>query len=77
MDENYKAGKVSVSWDDVQPGDIVFIDNYEDGKFPRADPKISGPYVVKTVKDRRLETTWNRRYQSTFSYYPNNLLREG
>lgn len=32
---NYKAGFRSVKHDELKWGDVVYIDNYEDGKFHR------------------------------------------
>ncbi len=65
---------VNVTWDEVENGDEIFIDNYQRGKFPKASPQISGPYMVVDLASRRLA-----RMQSTsapFMYYPNNLLKE-
>jgi hypothetical protein len=42
MDTKYKK----VSWCEVAVGDVVFLDNYEGGLYPNADPKVSGPFVV-------------------------------
>jgi hypothetical protein len=62
-----------VTWDDVAIGDVVYIDNYQDGKFPHADPKISGPFTVAVGNGcgRWLDT----KKGTGFGYYPNNLLK--
>jgi hypothetical protein len=48
------------------------IDNYEGGKFPNADPRFSGPFVVDDVECRRL--TGLQSGQTLF-HYPENLYR--
>lgn len=70
-DYNYRAGLVSVTWADVAVGEFVWTDNYEGGRFPKANPLISGPYQVVSVADRRLS---GRRGE--FMHYPDNLLRK-
>lgn len=60
-----------VTWNDVKEGDIVYIDNYEDGKYPMASPAISGPFMISNHFQRRLVRVDNGRY---LHHYPNNLL---
>jgi hypothetical protein len=83
MDDSLYDGYERVSWRDVKDGDTVWIDNFEHGKFPKADPKISGPYIVESVERRILRTTWNVKFLGrgkgsprSFMHYPNNLLRK-
>ena len=66
------ANYTRLTWDSVHAGDTVYIDNYENGKYPDASPAISGPYIVSDVKYRRLTMTWGKL--STFMHYPDNLL---
>jgi hypothetical protein len=64
-----------VTWDDVKIGDVVYIDNYQSGKFPKANPKVSGPMTVVKGNGwcgRCLQNVSGR----TFMHYPNNLLME-
>ena len=65
---------VDVSWSDVQDGDRVWIDNYEKGEKPLANPLISGPYLVVSVDRRTLRTLFGK-LQRTMMHYPNNLLK--
>jgi hypothetical protein len=62
-----------VTWDDVAIGDVVHIDNYQDGKFPHADPQISGPFTVARGNGcgRWLVNAKGRG----FMHYPDNLLK--
>lgn len=69
----YRAGYRKVTWADVKEGDTVWIDNHEDGKYPHANPQISGPYTVHHQGNRTLRTT-GRRFDYPFGHYPNNLL---
>lgn len=69
------ANMRKITWADVTVGDIVYIDNYQDGDFPRANPQVSGPYTVHHVGNRVLRTI-GRRFDSSFMHYPNNLLTE-
>ena len=61
-----------VTWNDVAIGDTVFVDNYQDGQFPKASPKVSGPFtvIVGNGCGRCLRTNKGRM----FMHYPNNLL---
>ena len=73
-------GFVSITWADVQDGDTVYIDNYQGGEFPSANPRVSGPYRIVNTKERQLETigwTLSNGYslERKFFYYPNGLLR--
>jgi hypothetical protein len=65
----------AITWKDVKIGETVFIDNYENGKFPSADPRISGPYTVEVGNGcgRWLKNPRNGR---GFMHYPDNLLVE-
>lgn len=62
-----------VTWDDVTIGDVVYIDNYQNGKFPDANPKVSGPFKVAKGNGcgRWLENNKGRGMM----HYPNNLLK--
>lgn len=67
----------NITWADVKRDDIVFIDNWQNGLFPKADPKISGPYRVENTHFRWLETiNPSFRFQRSLGHLPNNLLRE-
>ncbi len=68
------------TWDQLKPGDCVWIDNYQDGKFPTANPKLSGPYRVMSLKYRQLRTLYkvprNKEYRNhTFTYCLNGGLQ--
>lgn len=67
-----------VKWDDVAIGDTVYIDNYQNGQFPKASPKISGPF--KVVKGngcgRCLEVTKGKAKGQTFMSYPETLIQK-
>lgn len=52
-DEQVYAGYVPVRWSDVKPGDEVYMDNYVHGRYQYASEKISGPYFIVSVHDRR------------------------
>ena len=68
-------GYIKVKWSEVTIGDIVFIDNFQRGKFPRANPHISGPYTV--AGDHLLRTTWTIKGQyRTFRNSLEDLLKE-
>jgi hypothetical protein len=75
MPEKDGARLVPVAWSDVKDGDTVWTDSYQDGKFPNANPRICGPFVVKRARDRVLLNT-RFRYGRTFTHYPETLLRE-
>lgn len=83
MSDPLYDGYQPVTWDDLRDEDVVYIDNYQHGRFPLADPKLSGPYRVFDVQDRRLyynkqigrgERAWTIKH--SFMHYPNNLLRK-
>lgn len=69
----YRRNFIKVKQSQVQMGDLVYIDNYQDGKFPKASPVIAGPFrkVVGNGSGRCFEATNNR----TTAYYPDTLLR--
>jgi hypothetical protein len=59
----------------VSVGDTACIDNFQQGKFPRAIPKISGPYIV--AGDHLLRNTWTIKGQyRTFRNLLEDLLKE-
>jgi len=66
----------SVKWADLKPGDQVYIDNYQGGRFPNAQPRISGPYYVHHVKGRLLKFRGAKR-DRLFAHFPENLVVEG
>ncbi len=63
-----------VTWKDVKIGDVVYVDEYEDGKYPKADPRITGPYtvIVGNGCGHCLESAFGR----FLMHYPDNLLVE-
>lgn len=67
-------GYSNVTWNDVQDGQTVYIDNYQRGEKPLASPRISGPYTVQNACNRRLKTAFGLRYERTFIHLPHNLL---
>jgi hypothetical protein len=69
---DYKPGLVRTCWSDVSLGDTVYIDNYQDGEFPSANPKVCGPFTV--VKGNGCGRCLKGK-RGTFMHYPNNLLR--
>lgn len=62
-------------WSRVSFGDTVYIDNWQSGEFPLADPKISGPYLVNDRKNHYL-FKMGSDWRAIFMHYPNNLLVE-
>jgi hypothetical protein len=66
----------SIAWDAVRIGDVVFIDNYEAGKYPLANPKTSGPFEVAKGNGcgRCLKCLVGPAKGCVFMHYPNNLL---
>jgi len=62
-----------ISWKDVKIGDTVFIDNYEDGKFPKANPRICGPFTV--VVSNGCGRCLRNKNGREFMHYPDNLLK--
>lgn len=62
-----------VTWKDVAEGDTVYIDEYENGRYPKANPRTTGPYTVVCVRTRTLRNQNNGR---TMMHYPDNLLSE-
>jgi hypothetical protein len=48
---NYKLNYQHIAFADVKVGDIAWIDNYQDGSFPHANPLISGSYEVTGITD--------------------------
>lgn len=63
---------VPVKWADASIGDEVWVDNYQNGKYPQADPKISGPF---TVAKGNGSGRWLEKNGRGFIHYPENLLR--
>ena len=77
MSESKDCTLRKVTWNDVKIGDTVYIDNYQDGQFPKANPRISGPFkVVRGNGTGRCLQTMKKKWkhQRTFMHYPNNLL---
>jgi len=70
------------TWKEVKIGDVVYIDNFEDGKFPRANPRISGPYTVVVGNgcghclSNAPVNTPAAKTERVFMHYPDNLLVE-
>lgn len=60
---------IPTTWDKVKIGDTIYVDSYENGKFPKAKPKICGPYKVESAERRILKSK-----SGSFMHYPNNLL---
>lgn len=71
-----EVAKRKATWAEVSEGETVWIDNYQDGKYPQANPRISGPYTVISRHYRTLRTQWGWVPERTFMHYPNNLLVE-
>jgi hypothetical protein len=69
MDTKYKK----VSWVEVAAGDVVFLDNYEGGLYPNADPKVSGPFVVVSPTACTLAHPKSPR-NPQFMHCPENLV---
>jgi hypothetical protein len=63
-----------VTWSEVTVGDVVYLDNYEGGLYPDADPKVSGPFVVIDADTRTLSDRRSPRRPVVFLHYPTNLL---
>jgi hypothetical protein len=70
--ENVYNGYQAVTWEQVQVLDEIFIDNYQHGAFPKANPKISGPYLITDRKGRWLKHLHNGRQ---LRYAPDTLLK--
>jgi hypothetical protein len=68
------AKRMPATWADVSPGQTVYIDNYEGGRFPQANPRTSGPYVVVSTTRRLLRHANPSKHQAPFMHYPGNLL---
>jgi hypothetical protein len=62
-----------IEWTDVKNNQIVFIDEFAHGRFPLANPQISGPFKVVDKHTRLLQNVSNRRM---FTHLPDNLLVE-
>lgn len=60
-----------VSWQNMAEGVEVYIDNYQNGRFPSASPILSGPYVIDHLPSRRLRIAGTRR---SFMHYPEDLV---
>lgn len=60
-----------MQWSDAHVGQTVYTDNYENGKFPHANPRIAGPFVVHNIALRLLKGS-----RGAFIHYPDNLLSE-
>jgi hypothetical protein len=61
------------TWADVSTGQTVYIDNYAGSRFPQANPRISGPYIVVSPAARTLALPTAPR-NPQFMHYPDNLL---
>jgi hypothetical protein len=74
--------EVPVTWNDVVEGDIVYIDNYQDGKNKKARPKKSGPYTVVSPTRRTLLARYTdpimgkpgKIYEREITNMPDNLI---
>jgi hypothetical protein len=66
-----------VEWSDLAVGDVVYTDNYEDGKYPNANPRVAGPFMVMDPKRRELSTLrWpGAGAYATFIHSSNSLIR--
>ncbi len=65
------------AWAEVEPGQTVYLDNYQGGAFPKAAPMVSGPYLVVDPGRRELglETTLaDQPFIRRFLNYPEQLL---
>jgi len=62
-----------ILWEDVEIGNVVYLNNYQDGKFPKASPRISGPMTVVVGNGcGRCLCNVSGRF---FMHYPENLLQ--
>lgn len=69
---NYKQGFKSIAHSEVKMGETVYFDNFQEGKFPDANPKISGPFV-KIHGNGSGRCFENARGRSLM-HYPENLI---
>jgi hypothetical protein len=84
MNDDVYAGCTPVTWKDVHEGSVIYIDNYEHGKFPRASPTFSGPYTVVNVERREVRTLYkvrfhrmgNGTYRTLMHYHDNMVIRQ-
>jgi hypothetical protein len=60
-----------VLWDNVSLGDTVYIDNYQHGARPKANPRIGGPF--KVVRGNGCGRCLQNIKGSTFMHYPEDL----
>lgn len=74
VDTHYKEGLEPVAWADVKIGDEVFIDSYQDGKFPQANPLICGPFTVD--RGNGCGRWLRNRKGHGFMHFSNDLLRK-
>jgi len=70
----YRDGFERISHADVNYGDVVYFDNYEDGKYRKANPKISGPFTK--THGNGMNRYFENRDGHGLMHYPNNLLRK-
>jgi len=64
---------IKVKWADVAEGDVVYIDNYCEGMFPKANPLVSGPYRVVHGNGCGQCLASSR---GSFMFYPERLLKK-
>jgi hypothetical protein len=65
------------TWGRVSPGDPVWLDHYQHGAKPQANPKIAGPFVVINTRTRTLAAvTRSGQTRRVFSHLLDNLLVE-
>lgn len=72
IDTDYKNGFAPIAQDNIQFGQEVWIDQYQDGQFPHANPKLLGPFT-KSIGNGSGRCFANARGR-TFTHYPENML---
>jgi hypothetical protein len=68
----YKRGLKSAKHADIKLGDVVYFDNYQDGKYPYTRPMVSGPFTK--VYGNGSGRSFSHRLGQWFMHYPENLL---
>ena len=52
--QEVSAGFAPLLWCDAKTSQAVYVDNFYGGRFPKASPKILGPFTVASAHDRVL-----------------------
>ncbi len=69
-------GAQSARWIDCVPGDQVWLDHHQNGKYPHASPRVSGPYTIIHQVKRQLRSCMPQTplWHQTFPHPHENLL---